>query len=100
MRSVTSNPSRTASICSSLKTSWICSSGYFSMNSAFLPLVARNQISGGSVEPDRGPVLVTVEYRIDPANREPFLAALEKISSRRRPPQQCEVPVSMRPSRR
>jgi hypothetical protein len=29
------------------------------------------------VEPDRGPVLVTIEYKIDPKNREPFLAALE-----------------------
>jgi MFS family permease len=31
------------------------------------------------VEHDRGPVLVTVEYRIDPHKREPFLAALEKL---------------------
>jgi len=29
------------------------------------------------VEHDRGPVLVTVEYRIDPENRKAFLAALE-----------------------
>ena len=29
------------------------------------------------VEQDRGPVLVTVEYRIDPKNRKHFLAALE-----------------------
>ncbi len=36
------------------------------------------------VEQDRGPVLVTVEYRIDPKNREPFLAALEKLGRERR----------------
>jgi predicted MFS family arabinose efflux permease len=36
------------------------------------------------VELDRGPVLVTVEYRIDPREREPFLAALESLSYQRR----------------
>jgi MFS family permease len=36
------------------------------------------------VEQDRGPVLVTVEYRIDPKDREPFLAALEKLGRERR----------------
>jgi predicted MFS family arabinose efflux permease len=36
------------------------------------------------VEQDRGPVLVTVEYRIDPNNREPFLAALESLGRERR----------------
>ena len=36
------------------------------------------------VEPDRGPVLVTVEYRIDPHNREAFLRALEKLAHERR----------------
>jgi predicted MFS family arabinose efflux permease len=36
------------------------------------------------VEHDRGPVLVTVEYRIDPRNREPFLAAVESLSYQRR----------------
>ena len=36
------------------------------------------------VEQDRGPVLVTVEYRIDPKNRERFLAALEKLEQGRR----------------
>jgi MFS family permease len=36
------------------------------------------------VEPDRGPVLVTVEYRIDPRNREAFLAALETLAYERR----------------
>ncbi len=33
---------------------------------------------------DRGPVLVTVEYRINPRDREPFLAALEKLGRERR----------------
>jgi predicted MFS family arabinose efflux permease len=36
------------------------------------------------VESDQGPVLVTVEYRIDPRDREPFLAALEKLGQERR----------------
>jgi hypothetical protein len=36
------------------------------------------------VEQDRGPVLITVEYRIDPNERESFLAALEKLGRERR----------------
>jgi predicted MFS family arabinose efflux permease len=36
------------------------------------------------VEQDRGPVLVTVQYRIDPHDRELFLAALEKLGYERR----------------
>jgi hypothetical protein len=36
------------------------------------------------VEQDRGPVLVTVEYRVDPKDRAPFLAALEKLGRERR----------------
>ena len=36
------------------------------------------------IEPDRGPVLVIVEYRIDPHNLQPFLAALEKLGRGRR----------------
>jgi predicted MFS family arabinose efflux permease len=36
------------------------------------------------VEHDRGPVLVMVEYRIDPREREPFLAALEELCYARR----------------
>lgn len=36
------------------------------------------------VEQDRGPVLVTVEYMIAPQDREPFLAALEKLGHERR----------------
>jgi hypothetical protein len=36
------------------------------------------------VEPDRGPVLVAVEYRIQPANREAFVATLERLGHERR----------------
>lgn len=36
------------------------------------------------IEHDQGPVLVTVEYRIDPRDREPFLDALEKLGHERR----------------
>jgi len=36
------------------------------------------------VEHDRGPVLVMVEYRIDPRDREPFLAALDELCYARR----------------
>ena len=36
------------------------------------------------IEHDRGPVLVTVEYRIDPRNRQAFLGALEKLGYERR----------------
>jgi hypothetical protein len=36
------------------------------------------------VESDRGPVLVTVEYQIDPKTRSEFLAAVEKLSHERR----------------
>ncbi len=36
------------------------------------------------VENDEGPVLVTVEYRIDPGSRESFLTALEKLAHQRR----------------
>lgn len=37
-----------------------------------------------SVEADRGPVLVTVEYVVDPANRHRFLEAIERLSGERR----------------
>ena len=37
-----------------------------------------------TIEADRGPVLVTVEYRIDPKNRKAFLSALGKFSRERR----------------
>jgi predicted MFS family arabinose efflux permease len=43
-----------------------------------VPIVSRE------LEQDRGPVLVTVEYRIDPAQRRPFLAALDRLSHERR----------------
>jgi predicted MFS family arabinose efflux permease len=36
------------------------------------------------VEPDQGPVLVTVEYRIEPRNRDAFLTAIEKLAHERR----------------
>jgi MFS family permease/quinol monooxygenase YgiN len=36
------------------------------------------------VEHDRGPVLVSVEYRIDPKNRDGFLAAVRKLEHGRR----------------
>ncbi len=36
------------------------------------------------IEHDRGPVLVTVEYRIDPADRESFLEALARLEHERR----------------
>jgi quinol monooxygenase YgiN len=37
-----------------------------------------------AIEADRGPVLVTVEYRIDPKNREAFLNAIGQHSQQRR----------------
>jgi len=36
------------------------------------------------IEHDRGPVLVTVEYHIDPRDREPFLDALARLEHERR----------------
>jgi hypothetical protein len=36
------------------------------------------------VAEDRGPVLVTVEYRIDPKTREIFLAAIDRLGNERR----------------
>jgi MFS family permease len=36
------------------------------------------------VEPHEGPVLVTVEYRIDPRDRAQFLAAMDQLGSQRR----------------
>jgi MFS family permease len=41
-------------------------------------------ITTHAVEQDRGPVLVTVEYRIDPKNRAPFLRALARFARERR----------------
>src|SRR5450631_3584003 len=37
-----------------------------------------------TIEPDRGPVLVTIEYRIDPKRRDEFLRALAEYSDARR----------------
>jgi MFS family permease/quinol monooxygenase YgiN len=36
------------------------------------------------VQPDQGPVLVTVEYRIDPKSRDPFLDALDDLAEQRK----------------
>ena len=36
-----------------------------------------------AIEPDRGPVLVTIEYHIDPKNREPFLHAIGRNARER-----------------
>jgi predicted MFS family arabinose efflux permease len=36
-----------------------------------------------TIEPDRGPVLVTIEYHIDPKNREPFLHAIGRYARER-----------------
>jgi predicted MFS family arabinose efflux permease len=41
-------------------------------------------ITAHDVEHDRGPVLVTVEYRIDPKNRDRFLVELQKLAHERR----------------
>jgi len=41
-------------------------------------------ITTSAIEPDRGPALVTVEYHIDPKNREPFLHALGRSARERR----------------
>jgi MFS family permease len=41
-------------------------------------------IATREIEQDHGPVLVTVEYRIDPKNRDEFLTALERLSLERR----------------
>jgi predicted MFS family arabinose efflux permease len=41
-------------------------------------------VVSGEIAQDRGPVLVTVEYRIDPAKRRAFLAAIEGLDHERR----------------
>ena len=41
-------------------------------------------LTAAPVENDRGPVLILVEYRIDPADRAAFLRALERLSAERR----------------
>ena len=69
---------------------------------AVIPLTWRWKLQGGAeldltpsmhwpapvttreIEHDRGPVLVTVEYRIDPKDRNAFLAALDQLCRERR----------------
>jgi quinol monooxygenase YgiN len=41
-------------------------------------------ITTAAIEPDRGPVLVTVEYHIEPKNRDQFLKVLRRYSKERR----------------
>jgi MFS family permease len=41
-------------------------------------------IVSSEIDSDRGPVMVTVEYRINPADRTAFLAALAKLADERR----------------
>jgi MFS family permease len=41
-------------------------------------------IVSGHIENDQGPVMVTVEYRVRPENRDAFLASLEKLGHERR----------------
>jgi MFS family permease/quinol monooxygenase YgiN len=41
-------------------------------------------LTAQAIEQDRGPVLVTVEYRIDPHNRDAFLEALAGVEQERR----------------
>jgi quinol monooxygenase YgiN len=41
-------------------------------------------VTSGPVEADRGPVLVLIEYHIDPSNREKFLRALGRVARERR----------------
>src|SRR3954467_6567752 len=41
-------------------------------------------VIASEVEQERGPVLVTVEYQIDPVNRDAFLAELGKVGLQRR----------------
>jgi hypothetical protein len=41
-------------------------------------------VISGAIKQDRGPVLVTVEYRIDPAKRRAFLTELDRLGHERR----------------
>jgi MFS family permease len=41
-------------------------------------------VAAREIEHNRGPVMVTVEYRIDPRNRESFLGAIETLGRERR----------------
>jgi Transmembrane secretion effector len=41
-------------------------------------------VVSGEIDHDDGPVLVTVEYRVDPKNREAFLTGIEWLAAQRR----------------
>jgi quinol monooxygenase YgiN len=41
-------------------------------------------VVAGTPEPDSGPVMVTVEYRIRPGERDAFIAAVEAVGEMRR----------------
>src|ERR1041385_6504189 len=56
-------------------------------------------IVASDIEHEREPVLVTIEYRIDPKDREPFLAALEKLA-RETPARRCLLLRCVRGCRR
>ncbi|MGF6178833.1 MFS transporter [Ensifer sp. 4252] len=51
-------------------------------------LVASNHwpepLTASPVDNDRGPVLITIQYRVDPADRQAFTSALYRLSSERR----------------
>ncbi|KQY61737.1 MFS transporter [Ensifer sp. Root142] len=51
-------------------------------------LVASNHwpepLTASPIDNDRGPVLITIEYRVDPADRQAFTSALYRLSSERR----------------
>ncbi|KQW42726.1 MULTISPECIES: MFS transporter [unclassified Ensifer] len=51
-------------------------------------LVASNHwpepLTASPIDNDRGPVLITIEYRVDPADRQGFTSALYRLSSERR----------------
>jgi len=41
-------------------------------------------VVSGELEPDRGPVMILIEYHVDPADKEAFLSALRRFSAERR----------------
>lgn len=41
-------------------------------------------VVAAEVEPDRGPVMITVEYRVDPARAAEFAAAMQEVAQERR----------------
>ena len=44
----------------------------------------QSQAIAEEIEDDRGPVIVTVEYKIDPVNAEPFLTTMDDYGETRR----------------